>query len=123
MVKKNLLPFAALLEASFGLILLLFPALIIKLLFGAELTDLAAVISRLTGISLMAFGIACWPKGTDYLSQPILGMFLYNFLVTVYFLYLGTATNWVGFLLWPTVFLHGLLAILFINKWLYYSTR
>ena len=58
---KRLLTLAALGEALAGLILLVYPFLVIRLLFDSEITGAGVVMSRIAGIALIALGVACWP--------------------------------------------------------------
>jgi hypothetical protein len=60
-----------------------------------------------TGIALLALGIGCWPDSTAHC-----GMLTYGALATLYLAYLGVIGEWVGKLLWPAVFLHGILTVL-----------
>jgi hypothetical protein len=66
-----------------------------------------------TGIALVALGIACWP------GRPALcGMLTYSVLATLYLLYLAIRGQWVGPLLWPAVAAHAVLTILLARAWL-----
>ena len=58
---KNVLIFAAIGEAAAGLVLLIVPSLAGHALFGEQLTGVAVPMARVTGIALIALGIACWP--------------------------------------------------------------
>ena len=58
---KKLLILAALSEALTGLILLVYPPIVIRLLFGSEISGAGVLMSRLAGMSLIALGMACWP--------------------------------------------------------------
>ena len=58
---KGTLVLAAVSEAATGVALLIVPSLVGQLLFGAELTGLAVTVARVTGIALIALGVACWP--------------------------------------------------------------
>lgn len=60
----------------------------------------------MTGIALIALGIACWP------GTPLIGMFTYNSGVMLYFIYIGFVGESAGVLLWPAALLHALLSIL-----------
>jgi len=100
---------AAVEAAATGLILLLSPALFGRLIFGAELSEPGQALGRLTGIVLLGFALASWPKPT---TKPTLAMFIYNLLATLYLCYLGIEGTLVGFLLWPAVALHLLLTAL-----------
>jgi hypothetical protein len=103
---KDWLVLAAVLEAATGVTLLIVPSLVGQLLFGTGLTGTALPIARVTGIALIALGVACWP------GPPRVGMVTYGAAVTLYLLYLGVAGNSTGVLLWPAVILHATLTAL-----------
>ena len=106
----NVLVFAALVEAATGLALLAVPSLVGQLLLGEQLAGVAIPIARVTGIALIALGIACWP------GPPLVGMLTYSALVTLYLAWLGFAGDFKGVLLWPAVAIHVVLtAFLFRN--------
>ena len=96
---KKVLLLAAIAEIATGLALLLVPSLVGQLLLGEQLTGVAIPVARVTGIALIALGVACWPG-------PLVGMLTYSALVTVYLAYLGFAGGLTGILLWPAVVLH-----------------
>jgi hypothetical protein len=110
---KKLLVLAAVSEAATGLALLLVPSLVGRLLLGVELSGVSVVIGRVTGIALVALGVACWPGRT-----ALCGMLTYNVLTTLYLLFLGIRGQWVGSLLWPVVLLHAVITILLLRAWL-----
>jgi len=89
-----------------GLALLIVPSLVGQLLFGTELTGIAPIVARVTGIALLALGIACWP------STPLVGMLTYSAAVTLYLAYLGLAGGFSGILLWPAIVVHVILTAL-----------
>jgi hypothetical protein len=103
---KSALAFAAISEAVTGLALLIAPSLVGQLLFGTQLAGVAITVARVSGIALIALGIACWP------GPPLLGMLTYSALVTLYLAYLGFAGGLIGILLWPAVILHAILTAL-----------
>jgi len=72
-MKKNALALAAAAEAGTGLLLLLWPAIVVRMLFGAEIDGAGVIMSRLAGIALIGLGVACWP-GSDTL-RAFYGMF------------------------------------------------
>ncbi len=109
---KKLLPIAAVAEIATGAALLIVPSLVGRLLLGAELTGVAIVIGRVTGIALIALGVACWPGST----APC-GMLTYSALVTLFLAFLGVRAEWVGPLLWPAVVLHAVLTFLLAGAW------
>ena len=80
---KWALVLAAVGEAATGAALLVVPSLVGQLLFGAELTGIAMTMARVTGIALIALGVACWP------GTPLIGMLTYSALAALYLLYLG----------------------------------
>jgi hypothetical protein len=90
-------------EAATGAALLIVPSLVGRLLFGEELTGVAIPVARVTGIALIALGVACWP------GPPLVGMLTYSAAVTLYLAYVGFAGGLTGILLWPAVVLHAIL--------------
>ena len=108
----KLLAIAAAAEAATGLALLVVPSPVGRLLLGAELTGVAIPVARVTGIALIALGIACWPGRT-----ALCGMLTYSVLATLYLLYLGIRGQWIGPLLWPAVAVHAVLTILLARAW------
>jgi hypothetical protein len=59
-----------------------------------------------TGIALIALGVACWP------GTPLVGILTYSASVTLYLAYVGLAGGFTGILLWPAVVLHAILTAL-----------
>jgi len=103
---KGALTFAAIGEAVTGLALLIVPSLVGQLLLGEQLAGVAIPVARVSGIALIALGVACWP------SPPLLGMLTYSASVTLYLAYLGFAGGLSGVLLWPAVMFHAILTAL-----------
>ena len=108
---RKVLVFAAVAEAATGLALLIGPSLVVRLLFGEELTGVAIPPSRVAGIALIALGVACWP------GPPLMGMLTYSAAVTIYLAYLGLMGDFSGVLLWPAVVLHAILTLLLARAW------
>jgi hypothetical protein len=102
---KGALVIAAVAEVATGVALLLVPSLVGQLLLGTEMTGIALTVARLTGIALIALGIACWP------GTPLIGMLTYSAVVTLYLAYLGVVGGLNGILLWPAVVLHAILTV------------
>jgi hypothetical protein len=102
---NNVLVLAAVGEVATGVALLLVPSLVGQLLLGAELTGVAMTVARVAGIALVALGVACWP------GTPLVGMLTYSAAVTLYLAYVGFTGGVIGMLLWPTVFLHGIVTV------------
>ena len=112
-MNKLILLFTALGEAATGAALIVVPSLVARLLFGTGLSGVSIPIARVTGIALIALGVACWPGAT-----ALCGMSTYSVLATFYLLYLGIRGEWVGPLLWPAVVLHAVLTVLLARAWL-----
>ena len=104
---------AAASEFATGAGLLILPTLVIRLLLGVELSGVATVIARVTGIALISLAIACWPGRTN----PLCGMLTYNVLVAGYLAWVAVQGEWVGRLLWPVVILHVVMTILLGVVW------
>src|SRR5260370_4791684 len=108
---EKVLIFAPSGEAVTGLALLIVPSLVGQLLLGEQLTGVAIAVARVTGIALIALGIACWP------GPPLVGMLTYSAAVALYLAYLGSVGGLTGILLWPAVALHVVLSVLLGRAW------
>jgi hypothetical protein len=97
---------AAVGEIATGAALLIVPSLVGQVLFGQELANIAVTVARVTGIALIALGVACWP------GTPLVGMWTYSAAVTLYLASIGVAGGATGILLWPAVVLHLILTTL-----------
>jgi len=80
---QTLLAITAILEILTGLALIIIPALVIRILLGAEITDpVVLTISRVGGSAILALGTACALARTDLpgkgLKALISGMLVYN---------------------------------------------
>lgn len=106
---KKLLLFASLSEALTGLMLLIIPAFVGKLLLGEELIGINIPLARTFGISLIALGVSCWPNSTA--SR---GMLTYSLLASIYLTSVALEGEFVGKFLWPAIALHFSLTILFL---------
>ena len=106
----RVLIFAGVAEAGTGLALLIVPSLVGQLLLGQALTGVAIPVARVTGIALIALGIACWPG-----RHAHVGMLTYSAGATFYLTYLGIAGAFVGAFLWPAVIVHVALTVLLIG--------
>ncbi len=118
---KRVLVLAAVSEAATGVALLIVPSLVGWLLLGEELTGVAIPVARVTGIALIALGLACWP-GSEATGIPptraLRAMLCYSLLATLYLAYMGIRGEWVGVLLWPAVAIHAILTTLLVRAWL-----
>jgi hypothetical protein len=68
---------------------------------------------------LLALGLACWPsrQRAESDSAAFRAMLTYNLLIALYLAYLATVAHLAGLLLWPTVALHAVVALLLIRTW------
>jgi len=116
---RKILAFAAVVEVGTGLLLLIDPALVVKLLLGADVSGVGILLGRCFGIALLALGLACWPsrQRTENSAPALRAMLTYNLLIALYLAYLGTAGHLGGLLLWPGVALHAVVALLLVWIW------
>jgi len=108
-MKNWLLAVAAVGEALTGLVLLVYPPVVIKLLFGTDIAGIGELTSRFAGIALIALSVACWPYAA---LRSLYGMLTYSVLVTLYLLWIALTGEWIGLLLWPAILLHAVLTLL-----------
>ena len=116
---NRLLTLASVIEATTGLALIAVPAVVVRLLLGGEISGAGIPLGRVAGFGLLSLGVACWP-GRDPVgatATALRAMLTYNWLATLYFLYLGIGREWVGPLLWPAVALHAILSLLLVRQW------
>jgi hypothetical protein len=113
-VLKVLLLLTSLVEAATGLVVLAYPPIVTWLLFDEDVHGAGVLMSRIAGITLMAFGLACWP-GSDTL-RPCFAMLTYSSLVMPYLVLVGFSGT-VGILLWPAVAVHATLGALLLIAW------
>jgi hypothetical protein len=88
------------------------------LLFGAELSTAGQALGRLTGFTLLALALGCWPKLGADTKSAIRALLVFSLLTTVYLIYLGVGRELVGILLWPAAAGHAALTILLSRSWL-----
>jgi len=106
---------AAVLEVSAGLVLILSPTIFLHLLLGADVIGTGFILGRVGGAALLSLGVACWPGADNGRTrvQSVYAMLTYNSRVAAYLAYLGAVRGFSGTLLWPAVVIHGALALLF----------
>lgn len=116
---STLLAVGAVGEAATGLVLLASPAAFIRLLMGTELSGAGLALGRLTGLALLALGVACWPPGhaAGDRGPAVRALLTYSLLATVHLLALGLGGVLVGRLLWPAVAAHAIFALLLALAW------
>ncbi len=102
------------------MVLLVYPPIVVRLLFNAQIAGAGVVMSRVAGMALIALGLACWPGSGagSSLFRALRAMLCYSLLATFYLAYLGIRREWVGSLLWPAVAVHAVLALPLVRSWL-----
>ena len=115
-MSKKLLIATALVETPLGVMLMLSPPLVVRLLLGVALTAPAGlIVSRIAGTALLALGVACWlarDEGPSLARRGLIAaMLLYNCLAAAVLVHAGAVVGLVGVLLWPAVVLHAALAV------------
>jgi len=111
---KTLLALTALGEAITGLVLLVYPPIVVRLLFSAEIAGVGVVISRVAGAALLAIGVACWLARND-LGCPtqlglLIGVLIYDIAAAALLAHAGLFLDMAGIALWPVIVLHAALA-------------
>ena len=101
-------------ESGAGLALLVAPAGIIRLLFGAAVEVFPAVgMTRLTGVALLSLGAACWWARDDASSAASSGilrtMLIYHAGVLALVLFGGLGA--LGLAQWVAVVIHGAMGV------------
>jgi len=87
---RSVLGIAAAVEAVTGLLLIVVPHLLAKLLLGADVTGVSIVIGRVAGIALLSLGVGCWFGRQEATGGwALAAMLVYNVLVTLYFAWVG----------------------------------
>jgi hypothetical protein len=111
---KKLLIVAAVIEGLTGLVALVYPPILIRLLFGSEIAGAGVLISRIAGVSLISLGVACWPDRN--VLRAFFGMMTYNPLVTLFLVWVGIHDGG-GILLWPAAVAHAGMSLLLVWQW------
>jgi len=62
---NRLLKLTAFLETPTGLALIVVPAFVVRLLLRAEISGAAITLGRVSGLALLALGVACWLASYD----------------------------------------------------------
>jgi len=110
----------AVMEVGAGLVLLMAPALVIRLLFGPSEIQTGVAMGRLAGAALVSLGAACWWARHDRdsaASRGLMGgLLIYNAAVVA--LVLSATFGSLGSPLWAVVVVHGAMAI-----WCVWSLR
>jgi len=108
---RSLLVVTAVLELGAGLLLLIAPSLMSKLLLGAELgSPESVIVGKIAGAALLAIGLSCW-LGRNQASGLVAGLLLYNAAVAVLLLDAAVVEKMHGIGVWPAIGLHSAMTI------------
>ncbi len=112
---NRLLKLTAIIEAATGLALIAVPAIVVRLLLGAEISSASIPLGRVAGAALLALGVACWLARDDTQSRAtrglVVAMLIYNIVATAVLAFAGIGLGLLGVVLWPAVVLHAAMAI------------
>src|SRR6267154_3126005 len=112
---KRFLTLTAIIEAATGLALIAVPAIVVRLLLGAEISGASIPLGRVAGAALLALGVACWLARDDTQSRATRGlavaMLIYNIAATAFLAFAGIGLGLHGVALWPVVVLHAAMAV------------
>ena len=102
---------SAIVELAIGCVLLTVPAVVIQGLTGSRSDQAGWVVGRVLGGALLALGVAGMFTPSQSPERGVAsGFAVYNALTTVILVVAGTTGAADGWLLWPVVGLHGILA-------------
>ena len=112
---KRFLTLTAIIEAATGLALIAVPAVVVRLLLGAEISGASIPFGRVAGAALLALGVACWLARDDTQSRAtrgvVIAMLMYNLVATAVFASAGIGLGLHGVALWPAVVLHAAMGV------------
>jgi hypothetical protein len=108
---------AAAVEVVTGIVLIIRPSLFGVLVFGAGFSPAGQALGRLSGFTLFALALACWPRPGAERKASIQALLLLSLLSAIYIIYLGVRRGLAGPLLWPAAALHAALSVMLILSW------
>jgi hypothetical protein len=114
---KHVLRISSVTEMATGVLLLLAPVVVVRLLFGFQLSPEGIPLARVAGIALLALGLACWATSQGGETGASRGMFFYNALVSLYLASIDVRHHIGGVLLWFAVVFHAAVALLLLGTW------
>jgi hypothetical protein len=102
--RRNVLLFSAVAEVGTGLFLFLAPEVLVRWLFGGELSGDGLIFARCFGVAIASLGLA----------PAFRTLLIYNALIALYLAFVGVSRPTVGPLLWPVVAAHAAVALLLV---------
>jgi hypothetical protein len=113
--KRNILLVASVAETATGALLLVVPAVVVRLLLGTQLSAEGMPVARVAGAALLGLGFACCPAPEGGSTPSAFrGMLAYNALVASYLALIAVRHQAGGLLLWPAVIFHAAVAFLLV---------
>jgi hypothetical protein len=110
-LRSATLRISASVELAIGCALLTIPSVVLQALIGSPSDQAGWVVGRVLGGALLALGAAGMLTPSQSPERGVAwGFAVYNALATVILVVAGTTGAADGWLLWPVVALHGLLA-------------
>jgi len=100
--RRNVLLFSAVAEVGTGLLLFVAPEILVRWLFGGELSGTGLIFARCFAVAMVSLGAA----------PAFRTLLIYNALIALYLAYLGASGKASGPLLWPVVAIHAAVALL-----------
>ena len=105
----------ALAEVGTGVVLLVQPSVVFRLLLGvSSAAPEALFVGRITGAALLAIAVACWLARNDRHSPAqrgvSIGVLIYDVAAAVLLAYAALELSLAGIVLWPAAALHTVLA-------------
>ena len=91
---KNLLSVTAAIESGTGLMMIIFPSVLSRILLGSSLeVPVAITIARIAGVAIFALGAASWISRNDVKSRAVRGLvtalMIYNIGTALVLIYTG----------------------------------
>jgi len=102
--RRNVLLFSAAAEVGTGLFLFLAPEVLVRWLFGGELSGTGLIFARCFAVAMVSLGLA----------PAFRTLVIYNALIALYLAYLGGSGQAAGPFLWPVVAVHAAVALLLV---------
>ena len=103
--RRNVLLFSAVAEVGTGLLLFVAPEILVRWLFGGELSGTGLIFARCFAVAMVSLGLA----------PAFRTLLIYNALIALYLVYLFAVRHHAGVMLWPAVALHAGVALLLVQ--------
>lgn len=113
---RSILTFTSIIESATGLVLIVLPSLLTKLLFASKLdTPVTLTVARVAGAAILALAAACWFARNDGQNPAARGivraMLLYNIAIALVLIYAALDLSLSGIGLWPVVLIHMAMSV------------